>query len=386
MRSPLPKNAKGDTVSESVVYTVLLLGVLTVVAGVARFWVGEAFEHTEKPESRAVFIVVESGGVDHSILVSAAASTPSIMDAAACAVGHTGHPEASLIDSHGKSLARYGRAILRPGGRYTMGMADSALQTKGVQRNCSLAPLPTRGAARVPRQTATEVAPRLPRVIVATVATGRTRAAGIDALMSAFQHFGGDCIPSFHLLTDDVADIAAVLNPMEVRQHERVVGDRLVYDDLLHHFGNESAFSRSDYFFYLDPTAKFETPVRLQDVAGDLVAVEHAFYPRDHSGLCVPRARNGRLQSVHDQICEYPYSRNAESLAYVPPTVGKFWHKGQKKHHDGHNQVHLVVTSTYFHNLFWGGRTKFATQLVAELTVAVWKDMQRGLSGVTSEM
>ena len=52
--------------------------------------------------------------------------------------------------------------------------------------------------------------------MVASIGTGRYREFAQAALESGLQFFGGDCDPSFHLLTDNVSGIAANLNPQFV--------------------------------------------------------------------------------------------------------------------------------------------------------------------------
>lgn len=327
-------------------------------------------------------IFLSAADTNQGIVVSTDTSPLEIENAVAASFGIPPGNNIDFVDSHGKSFRRYGKSILRPSGHYSLVHFVKAAESTGpacIQETHI-------SASRPEQEQGNPQSAHLPRVAIATVATGINRAAGITALMSAYKHFGGDCVVSFHMLTDDTADIAAVLNPTMIIQHSRSVGDRLVYKDLLEQLGNTSAITRTDYFFYLDPNAQFERSTYLQDVAGDLVGVEHAFYPRDHSGLCQPRRTDGRIQSVHNQVCEFPYIRDKGSNAYMPATIGKFWHKGRKKHHDGRNQIHLVVNSTYYNHLFWGGRTKFVTDFIAKLTIGVLKDLGNGPPAATSEM
>jgi hypothetical protein len=47
--------------------------------------------------------------------------------------------------------------------------------------------------------------------------TGEKRILAEEALASAYAHFGGDCIPSFHLLTDDIGGVNPLFNAVRIR-------------------------------------------------------------------------------------------------------------------------------------------------------------------------
>lgn len=216
----------------------------------------------------------------------------------------------------------------------------------------------------------------LPRVVMATIGTGINVEPAINALLSAYRHFGGDCITSYHLLTDDPDAVDSLLNPKRTTTRERSHRDIHHFHDLL--IGLEAEIKRADYFIFVDPQVEFSAAVTLDDLSGDLFGVEHPEYPRDHLGHCQPRTKSGRVQSVEKQICEYPYSRNTKSRAYVPPTIGKFVYKGKKKHPDGHNQVHWVTSSWYLHSGLWGGKSKFVLELLDKLAKDVVADLTSG--------
>jgi hypothetical protein len=92
--------------------------------------------------------------------------------------------------------------------------------------------------------------PRLARVVLATVATGRYRQLGIKALESALLHFGGDCIPSFHLLTDNVSGVPLVLNPVMSPYREWPESGLSKFDDI--RTGLRAEIETADYFYFLD--------------------------------------------------------------------------------------------------------------------------------------
>jgi hypothetical protein len=54
----------------------------------------------------------------------------------------------------------------------------------------------------------------LPRVVLASLGTGRYRSISLAALASAKEHFGGDSEVSLHLLSDDISGVDAVYNPV----------------------------------------------------------------------------------------------------------------------------------------------------------------------------
>ena len=53
--------------------------------------------------------------------------------------------------------------------------------------------------------------------------------------------------------------------------------------------------SDADYFYFMDADVKFNEPVRLMDIAGDLVGVEHPMYPRDNYGWCYRQVGSSSL-------------------------------------------------------------------------------------------
>ena len=55
---------------------------------------------------------------------------------------------------------------------------------------------------------------RLPRVILTSLGTGRYGKLAVDAMESGVKFFGGDCEPSFHVLTDDISIVPSHLNPV----------------------------------------------------------------------------------------------------------------------------------------------------------------------------
>jgi hypothetical protein len=86
--------------------------------------------------------------------------------------------------------------------------------------------------------------------VLATVATGRYRQLGIKALESALLHFGGDCIPSFHLLTDNVSGVPLVLNPVMSPYREWPESGLSKFDDI--RTGLRAEIETADYFYFLD--------------------------------------------------------------------------------------------------------------------------------------
>ncbi len=54
---------------------------------------------------------------------------------------------------------------------------------------------------------------KVPRVVITALGTGEYRQMAIDALESVQKYFGGDCIPSLHLLTDSIEGVDPLFNP-----------------------------------------------------------------------------------------------------------------------------------------------------------------------------
>mmetsp|Transcript_25201 Transcript_25201/g.65771 ORF Transcript_25201/g.65771 Transcript_25201/m.65771 type:complete len:516 (+) Transcript_25201:266-1813(+) len=200
---------------------------------------------------------------------------------------------------------------------------------------------------------------RLPRVAMATIATGRYRALGIGALTSAALHFGGDCHPSFHLLTDNLTDVDPILNPVLSPFRQWPDSGLSKYADVLKAL--RPIIEVADFFFFLDADVLFEEDVLLGDVAGDLVGVEHPMYPRDHEGWC--NRKDGQ------PMCGFPYDRNPRSHAYIPDGVGKFFHttvggRGVKRRY-------LTSTWWYLQSAFWGGRSGVMLEMLKELSCSL---------------
>lgn len=392
----------GWSVGATSAFMCLAAVVTVIVVGVLVATYSELSASSQVPNGwNAMPIIVVSVDQETVVLVSATASATTITNAVSAAinapVSHKGE-SITLVDSHGKSLSRFGRNSLRAGGRYTVKRLDLPLpvptQQSPLQRkDCSSvdSKLPrSRSTARVldPDHDVVRggLPGRLPRVAVVTMATGDERTEGIVALYSAYKRFGGDCIVSLHLLTDDLAGVAGVFNPVAVHAHaQTMAGKRLAYTNLLHILDSQ-AFVGVDHMVVIHPTVRFEANVSVQDMAGDLFAVEHAFYPRDHAGFCQPHEPDGRVRGVHGQVCEYPYIRSNLSAAHVPMSIGKFWRKGKKKLPNGHNMVFMVTTSTYYQDMIWGGRPKYVRELIADVLAAQEKDTLRGLVNWTMEM
>lgn len=101
------------------------------------------------------------------------------------------------------------------------------------------------------------------------------------------------------------------LNPRIIPHREWPYSGLNKFHDLLTVLGDD--IDRHDYFFFLDADVKFEEEVRLADIAGDLVGVEHPMYPRFSSAFC-PENRG---------LCDFPYDRNPHCHAFVPWEYGK---------------------------------------------------------------
>eukprot|EP00041_Stephanoeca_diplocostata_P032647 m.1053199 g.1053199 ORF g.1053199 m.1053199 type:complete len:537 (+) comp24187_c1_seq1:699-2309(+) len=214
-------------------------------------------------------------------------------------------------------------------------------------------------------------APRLPRVVVATIATGRYRALGIQALGTAYRHFGGDCIPSFHLLTDNATGVPPHLNPAFAPYRAWPDSGLSKYEDILH--GIRSAIESADYFFFIDADVAFHEDVALMDIAGDIVGVEHPMYPRNNAGWC--ERKDGQA------LCGYPYDRNPKSHAYIPPEIGKFFYTTVGGH--GVVRKYMVSSSWYLQSALWGGKTTFLLEMLVELAHRVKLDRAANIYSMT---
>jgi hypothetical protein len=129
----------------------------------------------------------------------------------------------------------------------------------------------------------TAVKARLQRVMFISFATGEERIKAEEALLSAYTHLKGDCIPSYHLLSDEIKGVNPLFNPIKLNKPrlERDQ-DQYFYEDA--HAALADIASKVDYIFYIDSHTRFVKDVLLIDIAADIVAVEHPMYPRDEWG------------------------------------------------------------------------------------------------------
>eukprot|EP00040_Diaphanoeca_grandis_P037725 m.248889 g.248889 ORF g.248889 m.248889 type:complete len:636 (+) comp33866_c5_seq1:122-2029(+) len=201
----------------------------------------------------------------------------------------------------------------------------------------------------------TATAPKIPRVLIACVGTGRYRHLAVAALMSAVEHFGHDCVPSFHLLTDNLTSVPPILNPTFAPYRPWPESGLSKFEDLL--TGLQHEIIKSDYFYFMDGDVLFHENVSLMDVAGDLVGVEHPMYPRDHEGWC--------HRADGQPMCMFPYDRNPQSQAYIPPHVGKFLHTTVGGR--GVVRTYMVSTWWYLQSAFWGGRSVYIYEMLVDL-------------------
>lgn len=203
--------------------------------------------------------------------------------------------------------------------------------------------------------------PRLPRVIVACLATGRYREIGMAALQSAFENFGGDCLPTFHLLTDNISRVPQHLNPEYAPYREWPQSGLNKFNDLRHGLKEKLMFA--DYFYFMDADVRFMEKVSLVDIAGDLVGVEHPMYPRWDFGWCKPGDPNTR------GYCQFPYDRNPKSKACIPHGEGRYVKEGK----------YVVSTWYYFQSAFWGGKTRHVLKMFDELIPNIEEDNRNGV-------
>ena len=75
-----------------------------------------------------------------------------------------------------------------------------------------------------------------------------------------------------------------------------------------------------DYIYVFDHATRFNEPVGLGDIGGDLVAVSHPMYPREDWAWCDMMNE----KEAGGPKCGYPLIRNPSSRAYVPPEVSAF--------------------------------------------------------------
>eukprot|EP00038_Savillea_parva_P023365 m.40558 g.40558 ORF g.40558 m.40558 type:complete len:607 (-) comp5998_c0_seq1:4148-5968(-) len=203
---------------------------------------------------------------------------------------------------------------------------------------------------------------RLPRVVVTCLGTGRYRKLAIDALASARTHFGGDCLLSLHLLTDNITAVPREFNAAYIPYREWPMSGLRKFEDIL--TALETVIAAADYFYFIDGDVRFHENVLLGDVSGDMVAVEHPMYPRHDNGWCV----HGKVS-----MCEYPYERKPQSTAYIPNEWGKF-----KRQLRGGEKI-TIANSWYLQSAFWGGKSKFIIPCLKELSQLVDIDISKGV-------
>lgn len=202
---------------------------------------------------------------------------------------------------------------------------------------------------------------RLPRVVLTALGTGRYRPMAIDALLSAIDFFGGDCEPSFHLLTDNTSGVDPKLNAAHAPYREWPESGLSKFEDIKNALGSQ--ISNADYFFFMDADIRFKDRVELGDVAGDLVGVEHPMYPRYDFGWCKPGKPETR------GFCAYPFCRNNESTAFIPWDQGRFVKEGK----------YVVSNAYYFQSAFWGGKSEHVLPLLDELIPRINTNRENGV-------
>eukprot|EP00729_Bicosta_minor_P005382 gene5382-13354_t len=241
----------------------------------------------------------------------------------------------------------------------------------------NVAPTPDRreGAPKV-EISPDQIVPRLQRVMIVSYGAGDNRRGAEKALASAYKHFKGDCIPSFHLLTDNVRGVDKLFNPTALTPRLERDHDQYFFEDVLS--AVKDAAVKVDLLFYIDHRSRFVKDVLLIDIAADIVAVQHPVYPRDSWGFCnqMSEGPGTNTAGVH---CEYPYERNKQSSASIPDEVGKFVQKGKNKWSNGKNQRFCVTTGWYLQGNFWGGRTKFLLPGLAEVAADIASDRLTGM-------
>eukprot|EP00040_Diaphanoeca_grandis_P032287 m.195372 g.195372 ORF g.195372 m.195372 type:complete len:517 (+) comp32566_c0_seq1:789-2339(+) len=199
----------------------------------------------------------------------------------------------------------------------------------------------------------------LPRAVVACLGTARYRYIAIEALKSAREHFGGDCLVSLHLLTDNVSGVDPEFNPSYAPYREWPQSGLSKFEDILDGLG--IVIAQADYFFFIDGDVQFKEDVLLADVAADLMAVEHPFYPRNIMGFCTPDKASGR------GFCGYPYDRNPKSQIQVPEGSGRYFVKIEDPTHKIEPYYIVKSNSWYIQSAFWGGKSKHVIPLLDDL-------------------
>eukprot|EP00729_Bicosta_minor_P006078 gene6078-6034_t len=182
---------------------------------------------------------------------------------------------------------------------------------------------------------------RLPRVILTSLGV---------------KFFGGDCEPSFHVLTDDVDTVPSHLNPAYAPYREWPESGLSKFKDILAALGDE--MRHADYFFFLDADVRFMEEVNLVDIGADLMGVEHPMYPRYELGWCKPDDPNTR------GFCQFPYERKKESKARIPDGHGRY--VKEKKF--------IVSNAYYLQSAFWGGKTEHVIKMFEELIPNIEED------------
>lgn len=205
---------------------------------------------------------------------------------------------------------------------------------------------------------------RLPRVVLACLGTARYRGIAISALESARDKFGGDSLVSLHLLTDNVSGVDPTFNPAYAPYREWPESGLSKFEDILAGIGD--VVRAADYFFFLDGDVRFNEDVPLSDVAADLTAVEHPFYPRYVMGFCTPDNKAGR------GFCGYPYDRNPKSQIQIPEGSGKYFVKIDDPKAKPNGYYYIVrANSWYIQSAFWGGKSKFVVPMLEDLAARV---------------
>lgn len=200
---------------------------------------------------------------------------------------------------------------------------------------------------------------RLPRVVLTCLGTGRYRQMAIDALQSAADFFGGDCDPSFHVITDNITGVPAHLNPAYAPYRQWPESGLQKFYDI--NSGLRDHIQHADYFFFMDADVRFKDNVLLADVAGDLTAVEHPMYPRYDFGWCkcgpAHKQKEGTCDKNTNGFCQYPYERKPASTAYIPEGHGRYVREGK-----------FVVQNWYYlQSAFWGGKSAKVINALDEL-------------------
>jgi hypothetical protein len=175
-------------------------------------------------------------------------------------------------------------------------------------------------------------------------------------MQSGVKFFGGDCEPSFHVLSDETEGIPAHLNGAYAPYREWPESGLSKFKDLLGAL--EDQMKEADYFFFLDADVRFMEPVQLVDIGADLMGVEHPMYPRYDFGWCKPQDPNTR------GFCQFPYERKPESTARIPEGHGRY--VKEKKY--------VVSNSYYLQSAFWGGKTKHVLKMFEELIPNIEED------------